>query len=489
MRSEEHIKSQMSRLSDYLRQEESLVTAVMERLESEVTMPEKNTLSGRIRFRLAVATAAFVLIGIVAVWMYPSSLGAGMAYAEVCQAIRSIESAIVDFQHPDRPHENRRVLYRRNTNKPRVEYPNGVTWVTDPQQGRCLVLDENDKTAQVVPGLLDEFSAAEHLDEMASLARDAVEPLGERTVDGRKLIGFRVRQRGEDGKEGVRDTIWVDPTTRLPAIREYTRVATKLVKESSYRQIYTFNQTLAPELFSMTPPDGYRLLSSDAPGILRLPKPALPPEGLPPGPTLKPRIGIGEVTFGMTVEQIVEVLGKADRLSYTRSYTPEESRLIDEAHRKARSLDRFEGQQLIDETQAKVWVTVQQREHDSARMKYHSLGIELIVSVEEGLTGGFCWPHGLADNYPYTGETAEGIGIGSTLADIEKVYGKPDGAFARKVRNLLKGLRDAVWERPGGEGNRKSDAFGLWYESRGLSFTMSEGKVRYIGFNRGHEEK
>ncbi|NQT17161.1 MAG: hypothetical protein HQ582_30690 [Planctomycetes bacterium] len=488
MRSEEHIKSQMSRLSDYLRQEESLIPAAMERLESEAVIPEKNTMSGRIRFRLAATAAAFVLMGIVAVWMYPSSLGAGMAYAEVRQAIRSIESAIVDFQYPARPHENRRVLYRRDTNICRVELPNGIAWVSDPQQGRCLELDENDKTAQVVPGLLEEFSAAEHLDEMASLARDAVEPLGERTVDGRKLIGFRVRRHGEDGKEGFRDTIWVDPTTRLPAIRECTRAATKLVKESSYRRIYTFNQTLAPELFSMTPPDGYRLLSSDAPGILGSPKPALPPEGLPPGPTLKPRIGIGEVTFGMTVEQIVEVLGKADRIGYTRSPTPEESRLIDEAHRKARRLDKFEGQHLIDETQIKVSATVQQREPDATRMKYDSLGIELIVSVEEGLTGGFCRPlqH---NNYPYTGETTEGIGLGSTLADIEEVYGEPDGAFARKVRNILRGLRDAVWGQPEGEGNRKSDSFGLWYESRGLHFMISEGKVRYIVFNRGHEEE
>ena len=36
------------------------------------------------------------------------------------------------------------------------------------------------------------------------------------------------------------------------------------------------------------------------------------------------------------VEQIVEVLGKADRISYTRSYTAEESRLLHEADRKAK---------------------------------------------------------------------------------------------------------------------------------------------------------
>ena len=121
-------------------------------------------------------------------------------------------------------------------------------------------------------------------------------------------------------------------------------------------------------------------------------------------------------------------------------------------------------------------------------MEYNRLGIELIVSVEEGLVGGFCRPHG-HNNYPYTGETTEGIRIGSTPAEIEGAYGKADRSLARKVRSMLKGLGDAMWGRPDGEGNRKRDIFGLWYESRGLHFTISEGKARDIGFNRGQKEK
>jgi hypothetical protein len=216
-----------------------------------------------------------------------------------------------------------------------------------------------------------------------------------------------------------------------------------------------------------------------------LPKPELPAEELPPGPTLKPRIGIGEVTFGMTAEQIVETLGKADRISNTWSHTPEESRLIDEAHRKARKLDEFERHRLIDEAEAKVADSVRQREPDATRMEYDHLGIELDVSNREGLVGGFCWPHGHGDNYPYSGTTTEGIGLGSTMAEIEKAYGPPDGALVRKVRNILKGLRDAVWEQSDGQGNRKRDSFGIWYESRGLHFMLFKDRVRYIVFNRG----
>ena len=489
MRSEEHIKTKMDRLSDHLRQKESLVPIVLTRIENEAVMPTKHTRLARFRFNFAVAAAASVLIGIVVVWLRPSTLGSGIAYAEVCQAIQNIQSAIVDFEHPDRPHHNRRVLYRRDTNKVRVEYPNGFAWVSDGPQGRCLVLDEHKKTAQVVPGFREEFSAAEHLDEMASLDRDAVEPVGQRTVDGRILIGFRVMQRKTDPKKGMRDTIWVDLETRLPAIREYTRPATKLEKPSTFRQFYTFNEPLAPELFSMTPPDGYRLVSSDAPGIASMPKPALPAAGLPAGPTLKPRVGIGEVTFGMSVEQIVKVLGKADQISYTRSHTPEESRLIDEAYRKASYLDKFEGQRLIDETRDKVSAAAQQRDPDAARMEYYHLGIELDVSLEEGFVGGFCWDHGHGDSYPFTGQTTEGIGIGSTLGEIEEAYGEADGAFVRKVRNILKGFGGAVWGQADEGAKRKRDEFGIWYESRGLHFMISQGKTRYIVFNRGHEEK
>lgn len=484
MRSEEHIKSKMSRLSDYLRQQDSLVPAVLERLESEVVTPERKPVSGGIRLRLAVTVAAFLLLGFLAIWMRPFSLEVGLAYAEVRQAIRNIESAIVDYEDFQRPHKNRRVLLRRDTDIARIEYPNGVTYVRDTQQGRCLVLDEIDKTAQIFPGLQGEFSAAENLDEMANFDRDAVEPIGARIVGGRELIGFRVRQHKPDRKQEVDDTIWVDPETRLPAIREYTRAATRLEKGSFRRQIYTFNQPIAPALFDMTPPKDHRLVSSDEATIGTLPKRELPAE-LPPGPTLKPRIGIGEITFGMTAEQIVETLGKADQISSTWSHTPEESRLIDEAQRKARKLDEFEGQRLIDEAEAKVGASVRQREPDATRMEYDRLGIELDVSNREGLVGGFCWYHGHGDNYPYTGTTTEGIGLGSTMAEIEEAYGPPDGARARKIRNILKGLRDAVWEQSDGQGKRKRDSFGIWYESRGLHFMLSKGKVRYIVFNRG----
>ena len=135
MRSEEHIKSKMSHLSDYLRQQDSLVPAVLERLESEVVMAEKKPVFGGIRLRLAVTVAAFVLLGFLAIWMRPFGLEVGLAYADVGQAIRNIESAIVDFEHFPRPHNNRRVLFRRDTDIARIEYPNGVTYVEDTQQG------------------------------------------------------------------------------------------------------------------------------------------------------------------------------------------------------------------------------------------------------------------------------------------------------------------------------------------------------------------
>jgi outer membrane lipoprotein-sorting protein len=421
--------------------------------------------------------------------MRPSGLGAGIAYAEVQQAIRNIQTAIVDFEHPYQPHHNRRAFFRRDMSTVRVEYPNGFVWVSDGEQGRCLVMDELERVAQVVPAYREEFSAAEHLGEMASLDRDALEPVGKRMVDGRTLFGFRVKQPNTAERQS--DTIWVDAETRLPAIREHTAAETEHVKGYSFRQIYTFNKPLAPELFNMTPPDGYQLVSSEAPSIGRLPKPALPAKELASGPTLKPLIGIGEVTFGMTVAQIVKVLGKADRITHTRKYTPEESRLIDEAYQKARHLDKFEGQQLIDETEDKVGEMMRQRNAapEAARLEYDRLGIELIVSLEEGFRGGFCWNHGHGNNLPYAGQTTEGIGIGSTLSEVEEAYGQADGALKRKIWNrakelgavLLLGQVDAI--------NQERKSAGLWYKSRGLHFRVDDGKVRYIVFNRGPESR
>jgi anti-sigma factor RsiW len=75
------------------------------------------------------------------------------------------------------------------------------------------------------------------------------EALGEREIDGRRVVGFRVH-----GKGMVVD-LWGDPTTGLPVSAEVTMALTGDTKTTM--SDFTFNLQMDESLFSVDPPVGY----------------------------------------------------------------------------------------------------------------------------------------------------------------------------------------------------------------------------------------
>ena len=76
-------------------------------------------------------------------------------------------------------------------------------------------------------------------------------------------------------------------------------------------------------------------------------------------------------------------------------------------------------------------------EADKTYLLYYSRGYVLTVSRRSGLKTINCVSQMLSMNKvrDFAGKTAEGIGIGSSLKEVEKAFGKPDGDEGHDAMN------------------------------------------------------
>jgi len=134
---------------------------------------------------------------------------------------------------------------------------NGRINIVDVKEKRWVILDPKKKSAAVfeyenapedwVPNYFDRLRA--HLRQTQSEPNVKREALGEKEIDGRRVIGFRISTPFQVTE------IWGDPETALP-VRVESKSATdpkvKIVKTD-----FAFNVELEESLFSVKPPEGY----------------------------------------------------------------------------------------------------------------------------------------------------------------------------------------------------------------------------------------
>ncbi len=126
--------------------------------------------------------------------------------------------------------------------------------VVDLATGTGLTLDVGKRSAQVVHGPPTPFDVYGFFTGLHG-AGDG-KPFGERTIGGRRAEGFNVTGK-VPGAPNLPVTVWVDPATRLPV-----EIDANLGPMTAVAHDIVFDQPLDDRLFSLTPPDGYRVAES-----------------------------------------------------------------------------------------------------------------------------------------------------------------------------------------------------------------------------------
>jgi hypothetical protein len=386
------------------------------------------------RYAAAYALGIALLVAL-SFWMDSGDLTARIAFADVQAAIGTIETAEIVEVFPERAFAGARYYYDRKLNVQRMQLENEIANVTFGGSGKTLYLDLHDKRAQWRKGSFPASSVPKVLKDLEETESGAVGPLGERTFDGRKLVGFTLKPIKRLQKMGMMQRqVWVDPLTRLPVFeRCVSLVPNDLVCPYwEYTATFLFNQPIDASMFPDVVPDGYSLTEeADFDRQRLLPGLEFPMELEPrlAAPTIAPRRGIGPAQFGMSAEQVVELLGRPDEMDYGWKYGPDyhqaqrdRAAFLKQARKEGMDPDELR-QRDFEMRQALGKILPQ--ETDGIEIKYLCRGFELAVDKVRGLNFIFCQSESKILP-PFAGKTTEGIGFGSTLEEVEGAYRKPD---------------------------------------------------------------
>jgi outer membrane lipoprotein-sorting protein len=416
MTSEDSLKRRLDQLADFLNDGTSVVPGAMERLRDEQDSTVVSTASRRFRRyrnRIAILTAAAALVALAFTWMKPAGFGTSLAFADVQEAIRQVETAVLTIECRERPDMSCRQLMRRDSSALRIEHASGQTLVFDAAKSMLLIFNKNNRTARLMDSWqADEAFVSSYLHRITNVGREATKPLGKRTIGNRTLVGFSLPSNLLL-MEGLEGAIWVDPRTRLPVHAEAIRDDGRTIPLHMSVEFH-FNTPVSPSLFLLSPPDDYELTDRGESRALHLPPLASSDPNATTGFRIEPGIGIGDIRFGMTQEQVVEALGRPD----------------------------------------KIW---DYPEHREVTLVYRPRGLEISVREDGGVIAFECSAECFAPGArPFAGHTTTGIGMGSSWQEIRDAYGEPD--------------------QKTGE-NANGDPFSIFYDSLGLEFNIRKHGV------------
>jgi hypothetical protein len=384
----------------------------------------------RMRFKkrplpvVAAALAIAVGSGIILL-NSPSGQGGSFAFAEVQQAIGSsgpVKFHLIRFTGDDPPTVTTAMWL--GPDRSRFELPGGDVIVEDLRVQETMSVSHRDRTAVIEPLYVSsQYSTAksDSLQKLRNLPGQATRKLGERMLDGRKVIDFAVKLDGGESK------VTVDASTKLPIQIEVSyppRLGGKSIREVTVD--FVFDAILDESLFRIVPPAGYTVVRhtrgepnpQDAFSLV-----------------VSPETGIGPAKFGMNTDDVVLALGEPNWRK---------------EHRYANNLQpqpEIRGKEAGD---VKYVVT---------ELGYDSRGFRLTINNQSGLHSIHCFNQ--ASMGPsvrgFLGKTREGIELGASPKDVKRSYGEPEA---------------------------KTGPDDYWYAKRGWQFSFRDGKLVGYHVNR-----
>ncbi|MGO9107675.1 MAG: hypothetical protein ACLP9L_00450 [Thermoguttaceae bacterium] len=353
--------------------------------EPAVTLPRNQEISFLRSKRMFPRVAKLVLACavLVALLVVFTSLGGErqLAFAKVVEKVQQTQSLSfkTKIKLPGSAGEDEMRIVVLPNGKMRSENSK-VYSIQDINARKMIMVEKESKTVRILEGFSPPGPSVGDLnvyEMMKNIRKEAVQRLPDEEIDGRKAIVFRVdiKELSKLSKTPVWK-VWIDPKTELPIRLELAAEGENGKPVRSVMYDIQFDQPFDPSLFSFAPPEGYSVQTS---GIANCPD--LPDKPELCAPRIIPGVGLGPIRFGMSRDKIESLIGKPDGY-----------------------------------------------EADKTSLLYYSRGFVLSVSHRSGLKHVNCLSQTLTMNKvrDFAGKTREGIGLGSSLQEVEKVFGKPD---------------------------------------------------------------
>ncbi|TWT84294.1 hypothetical protein CA13_57710 [Planctomycetes bacterium CA13] len=221
-----------------------------------------------------IAAAAIIVLAIGVAMLFQGG-GVVLAFADFAAPILEAKTVkckmIIETKGPPARTITSEIMTLGGTRMRQVtELPDMPKFVViqDFSQGKSLTLDPASKTATVITSTRNrknetlEYDAFVFLRLFQHVAEDKPgiehERLGEKEIDGRKVVGFHIRSQPHDF------SLWGDPETGLPVRLEMTSGMEGSVKTTF--SDFEFNVDMDESLFSLEPPAGYTVRNAKADG-------------------------------------------------------------------------------------------------------------------------------------------------------------------------------------------------------------------------------
>jgi len=205
------------------------------------------------KFAVAAAIVIAVLLGLQ---FLGNPLGSNLTFAQVIQPILNASTAALDIivgvEDPNTPVVHDVVMGSR-IRRTLSNAPEAVS-IIDLQASRILVLDESKKEAVYIniKGLPSIGNYLDHLKNTFVTLQESphftTEDLGTQQIDGREAVGFRAKH------PKIEIVLWADARTGLPI-----RIESKEGQLNVICKNMQFDVPMNEVLFSMEPPEGYKL--------------------------------------------------------------------------------------------------------------------------------------------------------------------------------------------------------------------------------------
>ena len=355
------------------------------------------------------AAAVFIAIAIGAL-SYWTFFETDNVFAETARQFKTLSSATyrITTAVDDKPKETTRYFLSGRAHC-RAEFSTGNVIVLNTERGEFVTLIPAEKKL-VIEQAYELRETFDFLGELQKLARKTTKPLPERDIGGIKAPGFLLKEEHRETRA------WIDPDRKLPIWYETHWKDDQGQMTTEIYDRFVYNQHLDESLFVIDAPDGY-LTVDNRPDKLDEEQRKEDLGAL----EIKPLEGIGPIRFGMSKDEVIELIGLPDatKVWKPRDHLAYERRLKDPKFAVQHDSLRKRIEKIKQSEHLRVGVET---------LKYNSSGFEVRLLPSVGVIGFTCNTQE-AQGFrvrDFKGQTKEGLGMLASRKTIEEVYGKPD---------------------------------------------------------------